>query len=271
MDNLSAIIYGIIQGVTEFAPVSSSGHLALLPHFMQIQDPGVFFDLMMHLGTAFAVILYFRKDIKRYLKALIPALLNWKEDKADYHFVRNFVVATASTVIVILVIKDFAKEYGRDPQWIGINLFVFGALLFLTDLKKNVQRELSPMNQKMHWFYSILIGVSQSLAIFPGVSRSGITITSARAVGLNRTEASSFSFLLSLPIIFAGIIHEAPSYFQQGAFDESITTLLIGVCVSFIFGVLTIHYFLKLIAKMNLFMFFAYRALLAAMLYAQMT
>lgn len=268
MDNLSAVIYGVIQGITEFAPVSSSGHLALLPHFMHIEDPGVFFDLMMHLGTACAVIIYFNKDIRRYFKVLIPAITKPKESSADIFFVRNFIISTAATVFLILILKDFAKTHGRDPQWVGINLAFFGLLLFIADLRPNTGHKVSPMSKKMQWGKATLIGLSQSLAIFPGVSRSGITITTARSMGLNRTEASSYSFLLSLPIIFAGILYELPKYFQQNYSSDNIVVLLIGISVSFIVGVLTIHYFLKLIAKTNLFMFFVYRVFLAGILYS---
>ncbi len=268
MDLISAAIYGVIQGITEFAPVSSSGHLALLPHFMHIEDPGVFFDLMMHLGTAFAVIIYFRWDILRYIQCLFPALFKWNEQHRDYFFIRNFCFSTFATVVMIFIIKDFAKTYGRTPSLIAINLAFFGLILFLTDRKENNDaREISPMEENFSWRGSLIIGISQAFAIFPGVSRSGITMSAARLMGLSRKEASSFSFLLSLPIIFAGIIYKIPEYSQTVASGESLGVLLVGIFVSFIFGLLTIHYFIKLISKVSFMGFFVYRVLLAALLF----
>ena len=267
MDTLTAIIYGIIQGVTEFAPVSSSGHLALLPHIMQFKDPGVFFDLMMHLGTAFAVICYFHKDIIKYSKALIPAFFKPKDQGEHTFFVRNFCLSTLSTVLVILLIKDWAKLYGRDPKLIAFNLFFFGLILFLSDLKRNDKTMISLMNQKIQWKSAIIIGISQALAIFPGVSRSGITMSAARGLGFNRMQASSFSFLLSLPIIFAGILKELPHYLSGAPSSESIGVLVTGIIVACVFGLLTIHFFLKLMATTSLLLFFIYRSVLALALF----
>ncbi len=267
MNYFIATIYGIIQGITEFAPVSSSGHLAILPRFMQIEDPGVFFDLMMHLGTALAVIVYFRNDIKTYCKCLLPALFSKKSTGQNINFVRNFVLATMASVIVILLIKDFAKSFGRDPLFIAFNLSFFGLLLWLSDRFENKTDSEEVMKTKLQWKHSFLIGASQALAIFPGVSRSGITISAARCMGLNREQASSFSFLLSLPIIFAGILYKIPEYMQAGQ-GESSFLLLWGVFTSFVFGLLTIHFFLKMIKKMGFGSFFIYRLILSAILFS---
>lgn len=261
MNSTWAIIYGILQGLTEFLPISSSGHLALVPFFFELKDPGVFFDLMMHVGTALAISVYFRQDIKILFIGLYELILK-KQRVGHSAYAFNFILATITTVIFILLIKDFALEYGRNPKFIAFNLFFFGVLLFISDKFGSDHIDLT---KKIDWKRSILIGFSQMMAIFPGVSRSGITITSARFSGLNRLNASRFSFLLSLPIIFASVAYKLKESFSEGAQTISfdITNMLIGVGVSFVIGLLTIHFFLKLLNKMGLGIYAVYRVLLA--------
>jgi undecaprenyl-diphosphatase len=259
MTSFDAVVYGVIQGISEFLPVSSSGHLALLPKFMKLNDPGVLFDLMMHLGTALAVIIYFKNDVSKLLKSLFDICKNKKNCEKDENFfyLVNFVIATFSSVIVILLIKDLAFSIGRSSFLIGLNLIVFGIILFLSDLKNKHSHDY--MYSKVQLRESIFIGVMQSLAIFPGVSRSGITITGGRMLGLSRRHASSFSFLMSVPIIFAGIIKSIPEYIKITQNDVSLSVMLIGVIVSFIIGILSIHFFIKLISKVGLWVFTLYR------------
>lgn len=254
-----AIIYGILQGLTEFLPISSSGHLALVPFFFELKDPGVIFDLMMHLGTALAISVYFYRDIIKLFSGLKEYLIEKKRDgNAAYAF--NFSIATIVTVIFILIVKDFALANGRNPKFIAFNLIFFGVILFLSDRVGSSEEDLT---QNINWKKSAFIGFSQMLAIFPGVSRSGITITTARFSGLSRVNASRFSFLLSLPIIFASVLYKLKStiggeetvnfdYFQMG----------VGIIVSFIIGILTIHLFLKLLSKVGFGIYAIYRALL---------
>jgi undecaprenyl-diphosphatase len=264
MSSLEAIIYGIIQGISEFLPVSSSGHLALLPHVMKINDPGVLFDLMMHLGTAFAVGLYFKKDVFKFAELSFYFIFNRTKAKSDpqyFHFC-NFIIATISTVIIILLIKDFAFSFGRTAQLIAFNLIFFGIILSLSDLKKSTSTELDPMQSSLNLKSSIIIGVMQSFAVFPGVSRSGITITGGRLLGLSRTQASSFSFLMSLPIIIAGIIKHIPTYMKSVEQGIGLSVMALGVFVSFIVGILTIHIFMKLVPKIGLLYFGIYRVII---------
>jgi undecaprenyl-diphosphatase len=259
-----AVVYGIIQGLSEFLPVSSSGHLALLPHVMKIQDPGVIFDLMMHFGTALAVMTYFRKDIFRYAKTLEPSLANFKVGTPQQWFVRNFITSTFTSVILIVLLIPLSK-IARAPYVIVFNLISFGALLWLADHKnaKNPTKD-SPMEKGMQWKMAILIGASQALAIFPGVSRSGITLTAALLLGMKRKEAGAYSFLMSLPIIVAGIFKEIPEL--VGADPEKIHILLIGIGTSFVVGFLTIHYFMKVIGSIKLMYFTFYRWIIAALM-----
>ncbi len=266
MSFIEAIVYGIIQGLSEFLPISSSGHLALLPYVMKIDDPGVVFDLMMHLGTALAVITYFRKDIFRYAKTFTPSLANFKTGSEDQWFVRNFILSTFTSVFFILLLIPIAK-FARNPWIIMFNLSAFGGLLWFSDWKNSKNQNLlsSPMALKFNWKLAFLIGLAQAFAIFPGVSRSGITLTMALLLGMRRKEAGAYSFLLSLPIIIAGIFKEVPDLMKTQN-DSSLLILLTGVGASFFVGWATIHFFMKLIAKIELKYFAFYRWLIAILM-----
>lgn len=266
MNFFEAIVYGLIQGLSEFLPVSSSGHLALLPYVMKIDDPGVAFDLMMHFGTALAVFTYFRRDIWRYALTFTPALANFKTGGEDRWFVRNFIFSTMVSVFFIVLLIPLSKE-ARSPWFIITNLSVFGGLMWFADWK-NQKRQThldSPMTQGFQLKLAGLIGGAQALAIFPGVSRSGITLTLALLLGMKRKEAGAYSFLLSLPIIFAGILKEVP-HLMKTQDSSSGLILLVGVATSFIVGFFTIHFFMKLIGKIQLSYFAVYRWVLAILM-----
>lgn len=258
MNEIWAVVYGVIQGITEFLPISSSGHLALIPKFFTLEDPGVIFDLVMHVGTALAVIIYFNKDIKSMFKEVF-SLIKYRNFNTNGFYSQNFIISTVSSVICILVLKDIALEYGRSSVFIGLNLIIFGVLMYISDRTKAKAIDLS---NRRDFKRSILIGVAQSLAIFPGVSRSGVTLTASRFSRLSRVEASRFSFLLSLPIILASVAYKAPKIFSGEAIHVDLSIILIGTFVSFIVGILSIHFFLKIIAKMGLWIFTIYRVLL---------
>lgn len=266
MNNLEALVYGIIQGLSEFLPISSSGHLALLPHFMNLQDPGVKFDLMMHLGTALAVMVFFREEILKLVSQLKPLLFLERREDAEFYFAKNFSIATMASVLCIFLLLPFSK-FAREPWVIILNLSVFGGLLWFADwFNIKYHRKTNPMEEGIQWKLALLIGLAQSLAIFPGVSRSGITITMALLLGLRRRDAGAFSFLLSLPIIFAGIFKEIPNLMKEGD-QTSLIPLVIGVLTSFVVGFLTIHFFMKLIARIPLFVFSIYRWVIALAVY----
>jgi undecaprenyl-diphosphatase len=262
-----AVVYGTIQGLSEFLPVSSSGHLALLPHLMKLNDPGVVFDLMMHLGTAIAVSIYFRKRLLQFLKALKPSSLNFSQGHADVWFARNFIISTVVSVFFILLLMPLAK-LARDPWVIVLNLSVFGVILWGADVINRKSNDLveAPFSQRMQWRLAILIGAAQAIAIFPGVSRSGITLSVALLLGMRRKDAGEYSFLLSLPIIFAGILKEIPDLLKNQE-STDFAVLLTGIMTSFIVGWFTIHFFMKLIGQMKLGYFTMYRLILAIVVY----
>jgi undecaprenyl-diphosphatase len=261
MNYFDAAIYGIIQGLAEFLPVSSSGHLALLPHLLTINDPGVAFDLAMHLGTALAIIIYFHKDITLLLMSSWSLIFNRNKECSYQRKAFYMLVATASTGIVAIAIKSFAESYGRNSVFIAINLLVFGLIMWVADSKcKEASEEI--FSKSGQWKKAFFIGLFQSIALFPGVSRSGITLTTARFLGISREEGSRFSFLLSLPLIIGGAILKLPELTSDTA-TFSVSTCLFGVFVSFVVGFLTIHYFLKFIKRIGLAPFATYRFALA--------
>ena len=273
MDLFTALVYGMIQGVSEFLPVSSSGHLALLPYFMTIDDPGVVFDLCMHLGTALAVMVYFRESIKRMLLNLIPALKDFSSTEPGHVFLRNFILATVMSVVVILILKPFA-EHARSPWMIAFNQAFFGSLLWMADSwqRRHERKNENFFETNAHWKAVLFVGAAQALAIFPGVSRSGITLTAAYFLGVNRSQAGKFSFLLSLPIILAGVLVEVPHISQAvGAGELDLVVLLAGMVTSFFVGYATIHFFMKLIARVHLGWFTGYRLALALLLVLLLT
>lgn len=262
MNEWWAAFYGLIQGVTEFLPISSSGHLALIPHFFELKDPGVLFDLTMHLGTALAILVYFKRDIIRLFKGV--ADFAKRSDTIERHFAVNFALATAASVALILLLKDAALEYGRSSNFIAFNLIFFGVLLYFSD--RNRPKDIS-METSARGRISFLVGLSQALAIFPGVSRSGITITAGRFSGLSRLEASRFSFLLSLPIIFASFAYKSKDIILGNtAAEGNVLHMVIGVVVSFLIGILTIHYFLKFLARVGLGVYTVYRIALGVLI-----
>jgi undecaprenyl-diphosphatase len=268
MDFFTALIYGAIQGISEFLPVSSSGHLALLPYLMTIDDPGVVFDLCMHLGTTLAVMVYFRERIWLMVRGLVPALRNVRSSDPELVFLRHFILATGMSVVVILALRPFA-EHARSPWLIAFNQAFFGSVLWLADVwqRRHDRKDLHFFQTPSHWKAVLFVGAAQALAIFPGVSRSGITLTAAYFLGVNRTQAGTFSFLLSLPIILAGVLVEVPHLAQAiGAGELDLGLLVVGMVTSFIVGYATIHYFMKLIAQVHLGWFTAYRFALAALL-----
>jgi len=265
MDYISSTIYGIIQGLTEFLPVSSSAHLALLPHFMHIKDPGVTFDLAMHIGTALAILLYFRKMVYELISATWSWVILQKENShPQRYYALNMIIATLATVVMVLIVKKAASEYGRSPEMIVFNLFVFGVLMYIADNLSKSNADLEMKN--FQWKASLAIGLFQAFAIFPGVSRSGSTLTISRFMHLTREEATRFSFLLAVPIIFGGMLEHIPALVRgEESFDVIACT--IGIAISFLTCLLTIHFFLGIVKKVGLSVFAVYRVIFSVVVY----
>lgn len=256
MDFLTTTIYGIVQGLCEFLPISSSGHLALMPYVLNTPDPGPVFDLIMHLGTLFAVLIYFRKKIFLLLSSFYLQLRSRKRNEHSW-FIEYFTITTGVTGVLALCFEPISKNYARDLLFIGFNSIFFGILLYTSHRKKITKENF--FNTKGHYTSSIFLGIAQSIAVFPGVSRSGITLTTCRFLGVSPREACEFSFLLSLPPVFIGALVKI---IKLENFSLLNMPLLWGLCLSFILGITTIHYFLQWISKSSPLIFCLYRIFL---------
>jgi undecaprenyl-diphosphatase len=266
MNVLDAIIYGIVQGVSEFLPVSSSGHLALLPKVLDIADPGVSFDLIMHVGTGLAILVYFHKDVLNLILQYTSLLKSPFRFKQLSPFAFNFFITTLTSIVFILILMVPAKQFGRSPSFIAFNLCLFGLLMYFADRFSKVKESFS-LHEKSDLKSAILLGVAQSIAIFPGVSRSGITLTMGRALSLSRKRIGEYSFLMSLPIIFAGALKDLVSMLRDQNLSFELTIMATGVLTAFFVGLMTIHFFLKFLVRFGLTAFMIYRILLAAIVF----
>jgi undecaprenyl-diphosphatase len=260
-----SIILGLAQGLGEFLPISSSGHLVIIPWLFHFSDPGLAFDVALHFGTLLAVLAYFWKDIILIFKlafknqSKVQGLKS--EGQSELYNSKTLwflAIATVPGVIFGYFLDDLAETVFRSPLLIAFTLSFAGLILYLADRYAKHKKDLESIN----WKDSIIIGLSQALAIIPGVSRSGATITAGLAAGLDRVSAARFSFLLSAPIIFGATAFKLPHLLKEGISAN----ILIGVFVSAMSGYLAIKYLIKFIEKTSYSVFFWYRLGLAVLI-----
>ena len=262
MNFIQAILMGIVQGLSEFLPISSSAHLVFTSNFykviknipiVQSSNEEVFFDIMVHLGTLIAVLIFFRKDVLNILKAMWHALKtkNWDDKEAKLGL---FIMAgTIITVMLALPINEIAEKLVYTPSIVGILLFITGFTLLYSEYKsKKLEEKKDEVNLKT----SILIGLAQGLAALPGFSRSGWTIATGLFCGLDRVTAARYSFLLSIPIILgASMVYPLIKIDIHEAIQYNWSAIIAGTVVSAIVGYLCIKYFMKFISKFSLAIF----------------
>lgn len=262
MNFIQAILMGIVQGLSEFLPISSSAHLVFTSNFykviknipiVQSSNEEVFFDIMVHLGTLIAVLIFFRKDVLNILKAMWHALKtkNWENKEAKLGL---FIMAgTVITVMLALPINEIAEKLVYTPSIVGILLFITGFTLLYSEYKsKKLEEKKDEVNLKT----SILIGLAQGLAALPGFSRSGWTIATGLFCGLDRVTAARYSFLLSIPIILgASMVYPLIKIDIHEAVQYNWSAIIAGTVVSAIVGYLCIKYFMKFISKFSLAIF----------------
>jgi len=262
VDFFHAVVYGIVQGITEFLPISSTAHLTLIPKFFGWSYGGMGFDVALHVGTAAAVIVFFWRRWVQLIKA------GFTKPKSPYGILFwIIVVSTIPASLVGVLLNDKIAPLQDDPYIIGVCLIFMGAILWAVD-RSSASRvtDLTGINVKT----GILIGLAQCLAIVPGVSRSGITITAGRALGVNRETAAEFTFLLSLPIIAgdAGYhflkMHSDPTAAAALAAVGGTGAMIVGIVVSFLVGLGVIKFLLDFLKKRSLMVFAIYRFVLGA-------
>lgn len=265
---IQSAILGLAQGLGEFLPISSTAHLALIPYFFSWNDPGLSFDVALHLGTLFAVIIFFWRDWIIILKLGLQETFNFrfsifnqfpnsndKNFKYPSRLMLLLIVASAPGAFLGLFLEDYAEHTFRQPLLIASMLSIIGFILYLVDKYAKHKKDISQIN--IH--DALVIGISQAVAIIPGASRSGVTITAALALGFSREQAARFSFLLSTPIIFSAAVLKIPQLIEYGITLQ----MVLGIFAATVSGYLAIKYLLKFIEKVSYKIFFWYRLALA--------
>jgi len=254
LSTLQAVILGLVQGLGEFLPISSSAHLVLIPWLFKWNDPGLTFDIALHIGTLIAVAIYFWKD---WLRLVTKGLTDVRSTEGRLFW--YLVAATIPGAIVGFLLEKKAETIFREPILIATMLILLGVLLYWADRRSAKNIEMNCITFRT----SLFIGLSQALAIIPGVSRSGITMTMGLLMGLTREGAVRFSFLLSAPIIFGAALVKVPHLILNPS--EITINFIIGILVSFVTGILSIGFLLRYVQTKNFLPFAWYRFILGSL------
>ena len=246
MNIIQAIVYGIVQGIGEFLPISSTAHLVLVPWLFKWNDPGVAFDVALHLGTAAAVILFFFQDWLMLIHA------GFKEPKSKNGKLFWLIVLATIPGGLFGVLLDKYMESFRNPALIGVMLIVMGIVLYYTDKKGIKQTKLEDIGTKR----SLIVGISQIFAIIPGVSRSGITMSTGRVLGIEREAIAKFTFLMSAPIILGDALYHAA---KMGTVPVDKASFLVAILTAAIVGFLSIRFLLDYLKNKGFGIFAVYR------------
>ncbi|OQK15664.1 UDP pyrophosphate phosphatase [Methyloprofundus sedimenti] len=258
MDILQAIALAVLQGLTEFLPISSSAHLILLPVIVGWDDQGLAFDVAVHVGTLTAVVVYYRQDLLKLISAWFGSLLG-KGFNDEAKLAWYVGLGTIPVGLVGISLSDAMQEALRSPLVIAAATIVFALLLWWAEKRAKEQRDTITLLD------AVVVGLFQAIALIPGTSRSGITITAGLLLGLKREYAAKFSFLLSIPVIALAGSLKALELYQSG-FDILWGFMFIGAAVSAVVAYLSIAWFLKLLNKISMMPFVWYRLVLGIVL-----
>jgi len=264
MELLQAILLGLIQGLTEFLPVSSSGHLILVPHLLGLEDQGLAMDAILHLATVFAIIIYFRRDLS---KLLISLLANKKNDPYR-QLAWSIVAASFPAGLAGLFLGNWIESNLRDSTFVASNL-MFWSIVFLVADRNSTKKE-AESDELIHlgWRKVLFIGFAQAIALLPGTSRSGITIAAGLFSRLSQPAAARFSFLLGTPIILAAGLHKTASLMGNAShFLFTPFEFFMAFLVAFVAGYLSIKWLLAIVSRVGLMPFIIYRVLLAGFIF----
>src|SRR6185503_16973392 len=261
MTVFQALVLGILQGLAEFLPISSSAHLTLAPWLFGWPDPGLAFDVALHVGTLVAVLAFFQAQWIALIAAAWNIVVRRRVETEEERRVIFLIVATIPGAIAGLALEKYAESTFRDPKLIAIVLIVMGIVLWAVDRVAPQERPLAAMR----WTDALMIGLAQMFAIVPGVSRSGSTITAGRALRLTREGAAVFSFLMSMPIIAAASILKVPHVLKSEGLS---LPLVVGVLASAISGWLAITVLLRFVVRRSYGVFAIYRVALGLIVLA---
>jgi undecaprenyl-diphosphatase len=264
VDYLQSIVLGLVQGIGEFLPISSSGHLILIPWLFGWDEHSLSFDVMLHAGTLFAVLVYFWRE---WLLLIKEGFLSIKERKMSGPPERRLfwyiVIASVPGAIIGKLLEEKAEESFRSPLIVASALGAFAVVFYFIDRFSGRKRNL----QSLGLVDSVVIGISQAIAIIPGVSRSGATIACGLGMGLDRESSAKFSFLLSAPIIFGATVLKLGDIGKMAGADGGLS-LLLGFSVSAVTGLLAIRYLLSYVKKHTFNIFIIYRILFSLMTFS---
>lgn len=260
MTVFQAIVLGVVQGLSEFLPISSSAHLTLVPWVLGWQDPGLDVDVALHLGTLIALVWFFWQEWVTLAGAFLEILKKRRVETESERRVVWVAIATIPGALAGYLLQSYAKTVFRAPALVGAMLIVMGIVLWAVDHAARQDRGL----ESLRWTDALAIGLAQMFAIIPGVSRSGSTITAGRALRLSRESAAVFSFLMSLPITTAAVVFEGRHAIRDGA----MAPLIAGVLASAISGWLAIAVLLKYVARHSYGVFALYRLVVGGLVLA---
>lgn len=260
MTILHSIILGLVQGLTEFIPISSSGHLIIVREWLNINtDDGLAFDAVLQLATAFAVLLYFYKDIINVAKTFIKLLLSRETYHEERVLFTSLFIATIPAVLAGVMLERYMETYFRSSALVAMTLIFGSMIMFLAEFVSKKRG----YDESLNYMKALSIGLFQCLALVPGVSRSGATISGGLFSGLAREKAIRFSFLLSFPILFGSGLKKLSDIVLDSSFVSNFLPLIIGSMVAFVVGILSIHFLIKYLQKHSLMIFVWYRIILA--------
>jgi undecaprenyl-diphosphatase len=259
MTVFQAVILGLVQGLAEFLPISSSAHLVLTPWVFGWSDPGLSFDVALHVGTLIAVLWYFRAEWVTLTRSAIALLRTRRADTEDKRRFLYLVVATVPAAIGGVLLEEYAETTFRSPALMAVTLMVMGVVLWAVDRYAVRDRPLSSLGLRD----ALLIGLAQVLALVPGVSRSGSTMTAGRALGFDRQSAAVFSFLMSMPVTAAAALLKVPDLLRT---DGITATLVAGVISAGVSSWLAIAVLLRYVSRHSFGVFAVYRLALGALI-----
>ena len=264
MEFFQIVLLSIIQGLTEFLPISSSGHLILTPIVFNFKDQGLALDAILHLGTLLAIIVFFRKE----LTSLIKGIFDRESSPKEHHLAWCIILASFPAGLLGLFGGEWIESHLRSPTFVGYNLLFWSLFFLMADrycLKKTATNmELNRLSLRQILF----IGCAQAIALLPGTSRSGITIAAGLFTSLSHTAATRFSFLLGTPIIFAAGMHKLLQFITHPVPGQTFSNLhlVIGMGISFLVGLLAIQILLNVVARVGLLPFILYRVALGGVI-----
>jgi undecaprenyl-diphosphatase len=262
LDPLHAIVLAIVQGLSEFLPISSSGHLVLVPYLFGWEDQGLAFDVAVHVGTLAAVLAYFRVQLLAMLSAWFGSITG-RGYTPDARLAWCVIVGTIPVGVAGLLFGGLIEQLLRNPLFVAGTLSFFGLLMWLADRFGRKQRD----EYSIDWHHALLIGCAQALALMPGTSRSGITMTMGRALGMTREGAARFSFLLAVPGIGMAGAYEFAKLLTGGGDGVDWGTIALGVAVAAVTGYLCIAWLLRVINRIGFAPFAIYRLAIAALIF----